>query len=481
MAHDASLYLAIDQGGHASRAIVFDGLGEVVAEAFVEVQTTYPQRGWVEHDPRAVVESIDVAINQVVKGLGPRVADVTAAGLATQRSSLVCWDRVTGEALSPVISWQDHRAARWLEQFKGSAAAVHEQTGLVISAHYGASKLRWCLDHLPEVGEALQESRLAWGPLVSFLLFRILAERPLLVDPANAARTLLWDLRTRDWSQALLDLFGLPREPLPRCVPSRHRCGHLRIGTRAVPLVVATGDQSAALFAFGPPRPDTVYVNVGTGAFVQRVVGDQPVAAPRLLSSVVWQEADRATYTLEGAVNGAGSALDQVRTELGLDTHDADAQTARWLEEPCDPPLFLNGVSGLGSPFWVSDFPSRFVGNGEARERIVAVAESIVFLLKVNLDELAAHGPEPDRLLITGGLAAMDGLCQRLADLSGMQVERPQARQATARGLAYLVAGQPPHWQPQSSVTDFRPAQNPALRKRFDRWHTQMLAALNKR
>jgi len=75
----------------------------------------------------------------------------------------------------------------------------------------------------------------------------------------------------------------------------------------------------------------------------------------------------------------------------------------------------------------------------------------------------------------------MDGLCQRLADLSGMQVERPQARQATARGLAYLVAGQPPHWQPQSSVTDFRPAQNPALRKRFDRWHTQMLAALNKR
>ncbi len=242
--------------------------------------------------------------------------------------------------------------------------------------------------------------------------------------------------------------------------------------------MVATGDQSAALFAFGDPRPDTVYVNVGTGAFVQRVVGDQPVAAPRLLSSVVWQEADRATYTLEGAVNGAGSALDQVRTELGLDTHDADAQTARWLEEPCDPPLFLNGVSGLGSPFWVSDFPSRFVGTGEARERIVAVAESIVFLLKVNLDELAAHGPEPDRLLITGGLAAMDGLCQRLADLSGMQVERPRARQATARGLAYLVAGQPADWQPEEPGTSFRPAENPALRKRFDHWQAEMLSAL---
>ena len=160
MAPDASLYLAIDQGGHASRAMVFDALGEVVAEAFVGVQTTYPQPGRVEHDPEAVVGSVHEAVDRVAQTLGPRVADIEAAGLATQRSSLVCWDRETAEALSPVISWQDHRAAGWLEQLADAGPLVHEQTGLVLSAHYGASKLRWCLDHLREVGRPFK--RTAW-------------------------------------------------------------------------------------------------------------------------------------------------------------------------------------------------------------------------------------------------------------------------------------------------------------------------------
>src|SRR5262249_24664604 len=252
------------------------------------------------------------------------------------------------------------------------------------SPHYGASKLRWCLDNLPHARKSL-----AFGPLASFLLFKLLAERPLVADPANASRTLLFDADRRDWSPELLALFGIPAGALPRCVPSRHDYGTLAFGTRRVPLVVCTGDQSAALFGGGAPRPDTAYVNVGTGAFVQAIAGAVRAAAPRLLASVVWQEGERATYVMEGSVNGAGSALEQAARSLRL-----QPAAGAWLDSRCEPPLFLNGVSGLASPWWVPNFASRFVGDGTPAERIVAVLESIAFLIAVNLGEMRAARPE---------------------------------------------------------------------------------------
>ena len=312
-----SLFLAIDQGGHASRAIVFDWESKIVAWETAALEIRRPGIDRIEHDATTLLCSITEALDLAAVALGPRVADVWAAGLATQRSSVVCWDRVNGEPLSPVISWQDRRGAAWLERFSKHAELIRQTTGLVLSPHYGASKLRWCLDHLPAVAEALQQDRLAWGPILSFILFRILSEHPLVVDPANASRTQLWDLWTRDWSPRLLKLFDLPVAPLPRCVPNRFAFGRICFGGRCVPLTVSTGDQSAALFASGPPRADAVFVNAGTGAFLQVVVPERPVSTGRLLTSMVWNDDLNATYVLEGTVNGAGSALGWVRNELG--------------------------------------------------------------------------------------------------------------------------------------------------------------------
>ena len=350
-----------------------------------------------------------------------------------------------------------------------SADLIRAATGLVPSAHYGASKLRWCLDHLPAVRDALDDGRLAWGPMASFVLFRVLAERPHVVDPAIASRTLLWDVTTRDWSPQLLELFDLPRGPLPACVPSRFAYGHLR----DIPLTVMTGDQSAALYGSGGPGSDEAYVNIGTGAFVQRFVGDTPVEAPGLLSGVVWQEGDRAAYVLEGSVNGAGSAVTRVAGELGLDA----TRLGELLARPGAPPLFLNGVSGLASPFWVADFESRFVGDGEPWLRLVAVAESIVFLIQANLEAMADTVTPPVRLNVSGGLGGLDGMCSRLADLSGIPVARHEATEATARGLAWLVAGRPEGWG-LDPPTIFPPRNNPLLADRYRCWRRELAAAL---
>lgn len=477
----APLYLAIDQGSHASRALVFDAHGVALAQAQVALSTRRPQPGWVEHDPEELLASVEQAVAGALNApaLGGRTP--VAAGLAIQRSSIVCWDRNDGTALSPVLSWQDRRYADWLAAMALDAEQVRRSTGLVVSPHYGASKLRWCLEHLPAVQRALDAGRLRCGPLASFVLHRLLKERPEYVDPANASRTLLWDVATGDWSPALLAAFGIPAGCLPHCVPNHHDFGTLTDPGRPIPFTVVTGDQSAALFAWGEPAADTLYVNLGTGAFVQRTVDAPlpPAALLRsgLLHSMVWQDRSRSLYVLEGTVNGAGSALQWLaeREDAPVETLLAGAED--WLSAGGEPPLFLNGVGGLGSPFWRADCPSRFSAGGTRAERTLAVLESIVFLLHVNVEAIAAIAGPAARIQVGGGLAQLDGLCRRLADLSGLPVHRPETVEATARGLAWLLAAPSEAW-PQAPAQVFEPQSRRDLRRRYRRWRRALEAEL---
>lgn len=463
------LYLAIDQGTHASRALVFDRRGATLAEGVREIGLTRPHPDWAEQDGDEIVASVFAAAQQALDALGDRARDVLAAGLASQRSNAVCWDRETGRPLSPVFSWQDRRAHAWLKQFDAQADAVHRKTGLFLSPHYGASKLRWSLDTLPAVGEALAAGRLVWGPMASFLVHHMLAERPLLADPQCAARTQLWNLHTRDWDPELVAMFGLPEGHLPRCVPTCHDWGTFRVGPVSVPLRAVNGDQSAALFAFGRPEPDTAYVNAGTGAFAQRVLEREPDYAPRLLTGIVLHDGPTLLYALEGTVNGCASALEWAAGELGQP--DLLARLPEWLErEDAAVPLFLNGISGLGAPFWRADFVSRFEGAGEPWQRAVAVVESIAFLLQANLEELGGYVSPPARIRISGGVSRLDGLCRALADVSGLPVHRRDDPEGTARGIAFLAAGRPAEWDTGSHEDVFAPRDNAALRARYTRW-----------
>ncbi|MCC7489307.1 MAG: hypothetical protein IT485_06615 [Gammaproteobacteria bacterium] len=469
-------YLALDQGGHASRAILFDAAGTKLDEAFAPVGTRRDEAGdIVEHDAGELIDSLRTAMAAVLARARAAGRGIVAAGLATQRSSMACWSRGSGAALAPVISWQDRRNAAWLTTLEPRRDWIRERTGLVLSPHYGASKMRWCLEHLPAVRRAAAAGDLMMGPLAAFITSALARERPLLADPANASRTQLWDPRQRDWSDELLALFGVPRAVLPRCVTSRHAFGTLEAAGMEVPLAVVTGDQSAVPFAFGPLDAATAYVNAGTGAFVQRAIRGRLPEAPRLLASVVWSDAANVDYMLEGTVNGAGSALAWLAEREGREVAALLAAAAAQTAAP-EPPLFLNGVSGLGAPYWVSGFEPRFIGEGDAGARALAVLESVVFLLVVNLDELRQQGPALERIVLTGGLAANPLFCQRLADLSGLPVWRSEEPEATARGLAWLLAGGADVWP--SAGSGFTPRADAALAARFGRWRRALEAAL---
>jgi glycerol kinase len=234
------------------------------------------------------------------------------------------------------------------------------------------------------------------------------------------------------------------------------------------------------LFAGGAPDPGTLFVNIGTGAFVQRPVGGALPDAPGLLQSVVWQDGRRSVNVLEGTVNGAGAALEWLAGERGMRVASLVERAEDWLGESEDPPLFINGVGGLGAPYWVADCPMRFDRDGSLAEQTAAVLESIVFLLQVNIEAICEasggrHG-DPQRIIASGGIARVDGVCRRLADLSGLPVERSADIEATARGLARLLSGTATSEQP--APTRFRPRPNTGLQSRFAAWRAALEASV---
>ncbi len=367
----------------------------------------------------------------------------------------------------------------WIDELQPHGDAVHRKTGLFLSPHYGASKLRWALDHLPAVSAARAAGTLAWGPMASFLVFRLLKERPLLADPQCAARTQLWNLQTRDWDPELMELFGLPAGFLPRSAQTFQAWGTLAAAGIEVPLTAVNGDQSAAVFAFGWPEADSAYVNIGTSAFVQRAVMHAPGHVPRQLTGIILAERDTTVYMIEGNVNGAGTALQWLSKELGVD--DLPAHLPQWLEREPPSLLFLNGVAGLGGPFWKAEFASRFVeggaGEGAPWQKAVALVESIAFLLQANIDHMAAYVAAPGRIRVSGGVSRLDGLCRKLAALNGVEVHRRDDPEASARGIAYLAFGRPAEWNAGANEDVFAPMSDPRLRERYRRWRALMAEA----
>lgn len=465
-----ALYLLIDQGGHSSRALVLDGGGRCVARAGVPVHLHQPAPDRAEYDPTALLDSVRQALDTVAAALGARSSAVVAAALAVQRSSTVCWDRESGRALSPVLSWLDRRGAGLLESL--DPQRVREITGLRCSPHYGAGKLAWCLHHLPEVTAAAAAGRLACGPLASFLAWHLCEERPVLTEPGLACRMLLADYRRLGWDAALMQALGLPPAGLPRIVPSDHAWGRIAFAGRALPLRLVLGDQPASLFAAGRPDPARLYINAGSGAFLQRVFDTPPRPQGGLLAAPAASLDTARLHTLEGTINGAANAFDWFDGQQGRST-DWPALLQRPPRDP-GPVRFLNGVGGLGSPWWQPEFPSRFIATAEEApeaQRAQALIESILFLIRVNLDRLAAAGPAPRDLLLSGGLSRSDWFCQWLADLAGLPVLRLDEPEATALGLFQLLRPAGPVQQP---LQRFTPRTDNPVRDRYSDWLAQM-------
>lgn len=263
---------AIDQGTSSTRFLVFENeTGQLLASSQIEVKRIVPQEGWVEMDPDAIMKSVNETIADVCRKLdrcsSPEleqagqsyesagsglIKQISCIGICNQRESTVVWDSVSGKALYNVIVWMDNRTKDLVDQMIDATPGrdfnfLKDKTGLPMSTYFSAFKLKWLVDNVPEVKQALAQNRLKFGTVDSWILYNLTGEH--LTDVTNASRTFLMDIETLTWDKQLCKHFNVPARILPRILASADDFGTILHGPlKGLPITGVIGDQSAALF-----------------------------------------------------------------------------------------------------------------------------------------------------------------------------------------------------------------------------------------
>ncbi len=445
-----SFLLAIDQGTSSSRTVVYDHAARVVASEQQEFPQIYPQPGWVEHDPEAIWSSVTSVTRGALEKAGAGAADISAIGITNQRETTIIWDRDTGEPVYNAIVWQDRRTAGYCQKLKndGVETRVSEKTGLRLDPYFSGTKIAWILDNVQGVRERAESGRLAFGTVDSFLLWRLTGGRVHATDATNASRTLLFNIRTQEWDDELLEIFGIPREVLPEvldCAADFGVASDACLGGE-IPVCGIAGDQQAALIGQAGFETGMTKSTYGTGCFVVANTGDKLLqSSNHLLTTVGMRIGGQVTYALEGSVFVAGSAMQWLRDELGViesaPESEAIAERTGIVEDVYVVPAF----AGLGAPYWDPDARGAILGltRGSGRNAIVtATLQSVAFQTCDLIEAMADDGMRPSVIRVDGGMVANDWFLQFLADVLDIPVERPDNVESTVLGAAYLAGFQ---------------------------------------
>ncbi|MBK6982322.1 MAG: glycerol kinase GlpK [Betaproteobacteria bacterium] len=453
--------LALDQGTTSSRAIVFDRAGLPVTTVQQEFRQIFPQPGWVEHDPEEIFSSQRDVAARALRQSGLGAPEIAAVSIANQRETTVLWDRSTGRALANAIVWQDRRTASRCDALRhaGHEAGFREKTGLELDAYFSGTKLAWLLDTVPGARARAERGELAFGTIDSWLAWRLTGGEAHVTDASNASRTLLFNIHTLDWDDALLAILDIPRALLPRVVAGgeivgRTRCAGLPEG---IPIAALAGDQPAALFGQACHFAGLAKNTYGTGCFLLMNTGERPSPSRhRLLTSVAWRRGDGAHYALEGSVFVGGAAVQWLRDGLGIIARAEDVGPLAASVPDSGGVHFVPALAGLGSPYWDPRARGTIVGlsrGATAAHLARATLEAIAFQSAELVAAMAADsGIALSELRVDGGATANDLLMQIQADLLGVPVVRPRVTETTALGAAYLAGLAVGFWEDESEI-----------------------------
>ncbi|SDS01719.1 glycerol kinase GlpK [Opitutus sp. GAS368] len=480
--------LALDQGTTSSRAIVFDRHGRAAAVAQQEFPQHYPHPGWVEHDPLDLWESTRRTALGAVAEANLTARDLAAVGLTNQRETTLLWDRRTGRPLHRAIVWQDRRTADLCAKLKrrGLEPFFRKKTGLLLDPYFSGTKLAWLLDRVPGARRRAERGELAFGTVDTWLLWQLTGGRVHATDVSNASRTLLLDLRTGDWDDALLRALRIPREVLPEVRASSGIFGEISAvpALNGIPISGVAGDQQAALFGQACWRPGMAKNTYGTGCFLLLHTGRQPVASKNhLLTTIAWKIDGRLEYALEGSVFIGGAVVQWLRDGLGLIAKSVDVEKLAARVTDNGGIYLVPAFAGLGAPHW--DAAARGIITGLTRGSNAghlarAALESIAYQSADLLRAMEADaGRKLRELRVDGGAVGNNALMQFQADLLRVPVVRPRTAETTALGAAYLAGLAVGFWKNREEIAalwsadhTFRPRAPAATTRRLlAEWH----------
>lgn len=445
----ASYLLAVDQGTTSTRSILFRPDLSVAAVAQQEFPQHFPSSGWVEHEPEDLWRTTVDTIKAAMAKASAQAGDVAAIGITNQRETTLIWDRKTGKAIHNAIVWQDRRTADACTELKkaGHEALFAGKTGLLLDPYFSGTKIAWLIDNVAGARQKAEAGELAFGTVDSFLLWRLTGGQVHATDATNASRTLLYDIHRGDWDDELCRLLRVPKSLLPEVRDSSGDFGATEASLfgRSIPVKGIAGDQQAATVGQACFAPGMMKSTYGTGCFALLNTGPSPVTSRnRLLTTIAYQLNGRRTYALEGAIFIAGAAVQWLRDGLKV---IETAQRTGELAEAADPEqqvYLVPAFVGLGAPYWKPEIRGALFGLTRAtgrKELARAALEAVCYQTRDLLE--AMHGDWGGKastiLRVDGGMVASDWTMQCLADILDAPVDRPQVRETTAVGAAYLA------------------------------------------
>ncbi len=458
----ASYIGALDLGTTSNRFILFDHQGQIVSVDQMEHEQIFPKPGWVEHDPLEIWDNSRRVIKGAMGKAGITGKDITAIGITNQRETAVVWDRKTGQPFHNAIVWQCTRTDQICSALAkdGGQDRFRKKTGLPIATYFAGPKVKWILDNVPEARAAAEKGLALFGTIETWVIWQLTggaAGGAHVTDVSNASRTLIMDLETLAWDDEILKILGIPRQMMPRIVPSidKNTWGHtLKEGPlgATVPVCGALGDQQAALVGqtcFGVGEAKNTY---GTGCFMLLNTGTEPVqSAHGLLTTVGYQiSGEKPVYCLEGSVAIAGALVQWLRDNLGLIASAAEVETLARTVDDNGGAYIVPAFSGLFAPYWRSDARgviaglTRYVNKGHiARAALEANAYQTLDIMEAMKKD---SGVELNSLKVDGGMVANELLMQFQSDLLNVPVIRPAITETTALGAAYAAGLAVGYW-----------------------------------
>ncbi len=441
---------AIDQGTTSTRCMIFDHSGNVVCYDQKEHEQIYPRPGWVEHSPDEIWERTQSVIRGALNKGGLSASDIVAVGITNQRETTVVWNRKTGRPVYNAIVWQDTRTDQICNELAadGGQDRFRAKAGLPLATYFSGPKIRWILDNVPGAREAAEAGDVVFGNIDTFLTWWLTGGPDggvHVTDVTNASRTMLMNLETLDWDDEILGIMGIPRQMLPKIMPSSMVYGTATGDLAGVPVAGILGDQQAAMVGqtcFDPGEAKNTY---GTGSFMLLNTGTKIVPSKSgLLTTVCYKFGDQpAVYALEGSIAITGALVQWLRDNLGLITSSAEVEALANLVEDNGGIYFVPAFSGLFAPYWRSDARgvivglTRYVNKGHLAR---AVLEATAYQTREVLDAMEQDsGVKLTALKVDGGMVYNNTLMQFQADILGVPVIRPKVAETTSLGAAYAA------------------------------------------
>ncbi|MGQ0742650.1 MAG: glycerol kinase GlpK [Alphaproteobacteria bacterium] len=440
--------LAIDQGTTSTRAVLFDSRANAIAAHSVPLRQIYPANGWVEHDPEEIWQAVSACCREAAKGVAPK--DIDAIGITNQRETTVLWERASGKPVHNAIVWQDRRTAARCDELKeeGREALVSERTGLLLDPYFSATKLEWLLANVPDANARAKEGLLAFGTVDSWLVYRLTGGRVHATDITNASRTVLFNIHSLRWDDGMLRLFGVPHEILPEIRQCATDFGTTEIVGSPIRITGVAGDQQAAMFGQACFATGDLKCTYGTGCFALVNTGAKATGSRnRLITTLAYQAAGEPSYAIEGSIFIAGAVIQWLRDALQVIKSSEDVNALAEMAKDMPRLYFVPAFTGLGAPYWDADARGAILGltrDAGAAEIARAALDAVCYqtrdLLEAMTADLKYAGlTAPNTMRVDGGMVRSDGFCQRLADLTGLVIERPQFTETTALGAALLA------------------------------------------